>query len=120
MNREKFLAGRELKTVEVELPEFGTVKLRELPDSVRIRDFDYWLRPNGEKLIKARQQDARFKLITLCVVGDDNAPLLNEEDIPRLREFPSPVISRLAEVAMSLSGLSDEDIDGKLKKTSGD
>jgi hypothetical protein len=37
-----------------------------------------------------------------------------------MRQMPSAVVTRLADVAMSLAGLSDEDIGDKLKKTSGD
>lgn len=119
MNREQFLRMRSTKTVSVEIPEFGVVKMRELPESLRVREFDLWLRP-GEKVNKQRQQDARLKIVTLCVVGDDGLPYLTEDDFPQLREMPASVISRLAEVAMNLAGLSDDDIESKLKKTSDD
>jgi hypothetical protein len=54
------------------------------------------------------------------VVGDDGQPYLTEDDFPTMRQMPSAVVTRLADVAMSLAGLSDEDIGDKLKKTSGD
>lgn len=119
MNREQFLTKRATKTVSVEVADFGVVKMRELPESLRVREFDTWLRP-GEKIHKQRQMDARLKIISLCVVGDDGQPYLSEDDFPQLRELPASVVSRLAEVAMSLAGLSDEDIESKLKKTSDD
>lgn len=119
MNREQFLKSRPVKTVEVDVPDFGVVKMRELPESVRVKEFDTWLRP-GDKVHKQRQLDARLKIISLCVCGDDGQPYLTEDDFPQMREMPSGVVSRLAEVAMSLSGLSDEDIEAKLKKTSDD
>jgi hypothetical protein len=74
VNREQFLKARETKIVSVDVPEFGVVKMRELP----------------------------------------------EDDFPTMRQMPSAVVTRLADVAMSLAGLSDEDIEAKLKKTSGD
>lgn len=119
MNREQFLKMRATKTVSVDLQGFGEVKMRELPESLRVREFDTWLRP-GDKIHKQRQLDARLKIISLCVVGDDGEPYLTEDDFPQLREMPASVISRLAEVAMSLAGLSDEDVESKLKKTSDD
>jgi hypothetical protein len=119
MNREQFLRGRTQRIVEVDVLEFGTVKMRELPESVRVREFDLWLRP-GDKINKQRQQDARLKIVSLCVVGDDGQPYLTEEDFPQMREMPSSVVTKLADVAMSLAGLSDDDIESKLKKTSDD
>jgi len=119
MNREQFLKVRESKVVTVDVPDFGPVQMRQLPESVRVREFDLWLRP-GDKVNKQRQQDARLKIVALCVVGDNGQPYLTEDDFPQMRDMPAPVISRLAEVAMSLSGLTDEDIEDKLKKTSDD
>jgi hypothetical protein len=119
VNREQFLKARETKIVSVDVPEFGVVKMRELPESMRVREFDLWLRP-GDKVNKQRQQDARLKIVSLCVVGDDGQPYLTEDDFPQMRQMPSAVVTRLADVAMSLAGLSDEDIGDKLKKTSGD
>jgi hypothetical protein len=119
VNREQFLKARETKIVSVDVPEFGVVKMRELPESMRVREFDLWLRP-GDKVNKQRQQDARLKIVSLCVVGDDGQPYLTEDDFPTMRQMPSSVVTRLADVAMSLAGLSDEDIGDKLKKTSGD
>ncbi len=37
-----------------------------------------------------------------------------------MRQMPSAVISRMADVAMNLAGLNDDDIGDKLKKTSTD
>jgi hypothetical protein len=119
MNREQFLKARETKVVTVDVPDFGPVKMRELPESLRVREFDLWLRP-GDKVNKQRQQDARLKIVSLCVVGDDGQTYLTEDDFPQMRQMPSAVVTRLADVAMSLAGLSDEDIGDKLKKTSGD
>ena len=117
MNREQFLAARQSRIVEVEVTDFGLVKMRELPESLRVREFDLWLRP-GDKVNKQRQQDARLKIVSLCVVGDDGQPYLSEDDFPTMRQMPAAVVTRLADVAMSLAGLSDEDIEAKLKKTS--
>ena len=119
MNREQFLRGRLAKVVEVDVPDFGVVKMRELPESIRVREFDTWLRP-GEKVNRQRQLDARLKIISLCVVGDDGQPYLSDADFPEMRQMPSAVISRMADVAMNLAGLNDDDIGDKLKKTSTD
>lgn len=119
MNREQFLKGRELKVVEAEVPEFGTVRMRELSDSQRVREWELWLRP-GEKVNKQRMQDARLKIVSLCAIDDEGNRFLSDEDFPRLREFPAAVIQRLSEVALSLCGMSDDDIGDKLKKTSSD
>jgi len=93
--------------------------MRELPESIRVREFDTWLRP-GEKVNRQRQLDARLKIISLCVVGDDGQPYLSDADFPEMRQMPSAVISRMADVAMNLAGLNDDDIGDKLKKTSTD
>lgn len=119
MNREQFLKARELKTVEVEVPEWGTVKMRELTDSQKVREWELWLRP-GEKINRQRMQDARLKIIALCAVDDQGNRLVGDEDFPILRDHPAAVIQRLSEVALSLCGLSDDDIGDKLKKTSTD
>ena len=119
LNREQFLAGRKLKTFEIEVPELGTVKLKELSETERVQKFDLWVRP-GDKPSKTRQADSRLKIVTLCVVGDDDKPFLSDADFPVLRAWPAGAITQIVEVAMKCCGLSDDDIDDKLKKTSSD
>ena len=117
LNREQFLSPIECRIVELDLPGKGTVRLRQLPESERIQKYDLWLYPN-DKLDRKRQADSRLKIVALCVVGDDGQTFLTDADFPALRAWPAEMITRIVEVARTLCGLSDEDIDGKLKKTS--
>jgi len=119
MNREQFLKMRATKTVSVDVQGFGEVKMRELPESLRVREFDTWLRP-GDKIHKQRQLDARLKIISLCVVGEGNRPFNNDEGVDFLNQIDAAVISRASSIAMAVLGLSDEDVESKLKKTSDD
>jgi hypothetical protein len=108
------------KTVEVEV-NGCTFKMQGVSDSQRIKEFEFWLRPDGQKLHKVRQAKIRAKIAALAIVDEEgNRPFNNDEGVDYLHEIDAAALSKLSEVATVILGLADEDIEAKLKKTSGD
>ncbi len=108
------------KIVEVEV-NGCTYKMQGMLNSQRSKEFDFWLRPDGEKVHKLRQVKIRAKIVALAIVDEDgNRPFNNDEGVDYLHEIDAAVLSKLGEVATVVLGLADEDIEAKLKKTSDD
>ena len=110
------------KPMEAEVEIAGqTFLMRGLSESARTADWDFWLRPDGEKINKVRQRKIRAKTIALAIVDDEgNRPFNNDEGVDFLNQIDAAVISRASSIAMAVLGLSDDDIESKLKKTSDD
>lgn len=105
LTRDQILAT-ELKTVEIECPEWGgTVRLQELTADVAISLH------NEMKKTKDAGEDSyrglREIAIVHCAVGDDGERLFTPEDIAELRKKSNKVINRLGEAAWDLVGLDD-------------
>lgn len=108
------------KPVEAEVEIAGqTVLMRGISESARTAEWDFWLRPDGEKINKARQRKLRAKTIALAIVDDNgDRPFNNDAGVDFLNQMDAAVITKASAVAMAVLGLSDEDIESKLKKTS--
>lgn len=122
MNREAFLAACEqatgnLKRHRLEIEPFGVVYFQELDDQQRVERWDNWIAPNG-KPDKSRIAVSRVYTIVATVCDESGNQLLKAADIPMLQKLPAAAVSKMAEVAMACCGLSDEDIESKLKKKS--
>lgn len=110
------------KPAEAEVEIAGkTFLLRGVPESLRVVDWDFWLRPDGEKINKARQKRLRAKTLALAIVDDNGErPFNNDEGVEFLHSIDAAIISKASTLAMAILGLSDEDVESKLKKTSDD
>jgi len=110
----------EAKVVEVDINGVA-FKMKGVPDSVRVKEWDFWLRPDGMKLHKARQPKMRAKIVALAIVDDDgHRPFNTDEGVDFLHGIDAATLSKLSDIASSVLGLADEDIEDKLKKTSDD
>ena len=120
MEKMKQALSAKPKVVEVEL-NGCTFKMQGVPDSLRITEFEFWVRPDGQKLHKVRHAKIRAKIVALAIVDEDgNRIFNNDEGVDYLHEIDAASLSKLSEVATVILGLSDEDIEAKLKKTSDD
>lgn len=110
------------KPMEAEVEIAGqTFLMRGISESARTAEWDFWLRPDGEKVNKVRQRKIRAKTIALAIVDDNgNRPFNTDEGVDFLHQIDAAVITKASTIAMAVLGLSDEDIESKLKKTSDD
>lgn len=113
--REQLLSPRQRRVVAVTIDGME-VQLRELYESERT-EFDLWIRDAKGQVRPSRMKDTRLKLIQLTVVEKDGSLAFTEDDFDAMRQWPSRLTSGLAERAMKLSGLSDDDLEGEIKNS---
>lgn len=89
-------------------------RVREMRESERT-EFDFWMRDSKGKVSNKKLAESRIKLITLCLCDEGLHLLFDEKDFDAIREWPARITSKLAEVCMRLSGLSDDDLDDEVK-----
>ena len=110
LNRESILGSDDLKSVEVEVPEWG--------GAVWVRTMTATQRDAFEaQQIREPFRDVRARLAVATVCDSHGELLFTEADIPALSRKSGKALDRVFAVATKLSGLSKEDIDD-LKKSS--
>ena len=107
LNRESILKAEDLKTVDVDVPEWG--------GSVRIATMTGRGRQEYFQAIAAKGDESRKDLyatrIVSCAVDDAGAPLFKISDIPELTKKSSVPLNRLFEAAAELNGLTQKAVD---------
>jgi hypothetical protein len=112
LSRDDILNADDLETREVDVPEWGgSVLVRGLTG--RERDA-YETSLTTERQTKAGVQrgvdldNVRAKLIARCVVDEDGQRLFKDQDIAALGAKSAVALNRVYDVALELSGLTDE------------
>ncbi|MBF0438305.1 MAG: hypothetical protein HQL93_04200 [Magnetococcales bacterium] len=104
LNREQILDAVDLKTVAVDIPEWG--------GSVNIRTFTGAVRDEFMTTMKEKQNgpvvDASALLVSLSVVGDDGQRLFSKADLTTINGKSGLVIGRLANEIMKLNQMGPE------------
>ena len=109
IDRSAILAAQDLKTEDVDMPEWGgSVRVREFSATALLRFWDACRDAEGE-LLRDRVQPA---LLARTVVGEDNEPMFNDADIGLLMTKSAAAVGRLFLVAKRLNGIGEaaEDI----------
>lgn len=64
------------------------------------------------RALKGKTKSLRSLVFVKAVVHPDNlGPMFTERDIPRLEKQPAGIISRVADKAFDLAGMSDKDVE---------
>lgn len=100
------LLSIKLKTKDVELPEYGTIRIRELTG--RQRDTFEFDAAKGQK----RDNDfrkMRAKMVAASVVSEDGALMFVESDVEEVNEkVPAQVLDLLFTEILSFNNMSKE------------
>lgn len=112
LSREQILGADDRKVEDVPVPEWGgAVRVRALSGS----DRDAYeagivqIRSDGSRNFSLR--NARARLVSLAVIGEDGERLFSEVDLEALGDKSAVALERVFDVARSLSGLAEEDIE---------
>jgi hypothetical protein len=117
LNREQILTANDLRTEEVQVPEWGgAVLVRGMTGAERDRYEATVVQQNG-KSTKVNMRNARARLVVMTVVDEDGKHLFSEADIESLSEKNAAALDRIFSVASRLSGIGDKDLD-ELSKNS--
>lgn len=124
LNFEQIIAADDIKTVDVEVPEWGgTIRLRSLTgaerdqfeaDSVEID------KKTGQP-IPLPPKNFRAKLIAKCAVKEDGTLLFTSKmSVEALGNKSASVLTRLAFECQKLNGMTEEDVEEAVEDFEGD
>jgi hypothetical protein len=110
LTRDAILAAEDVKTEEVNVPEWGgSVLVRGMTGRERDEfEASMIVRAGGQTVPDIR--NGRAKLVARCVVGDDGQPLFTRDDVTALGEKSASALARVFDVASRLSGLTEDDV----------
>ena len=121
LTKEQILSAQDVKPVSVKVPEWGgTVYVRPMSAG----DRDRWegdLLDRAEKRkesITAATENLRSVFLAKCLCDEAGELLFGAEDVKALARKNYKPIDRVYEVAQTLNGLSDADVE-ELEKNSG-
>jgi hypothetical protein len=107
LKREQILKANDLKTIEVDVPEWGgSVIVRTMTGEAR-QNFQESINSPKGKLPKNMLES----LVVATVVDDSGEPLFEHDDIAELKKKSSIALNRVFEAAAELNGLTDKSID---------
>lgn len=115
LSRDQILDAVDLKTEEVQVPEWGgSVLVRGLNGTERDAYENGLIRMEGQSA-KSNLLNMRAKLVALCLVDEKGGRLFADTDIRALGRKSAAALERVYEVAARLSGLAtpEHDADGE-------
>lgn len=103
LTREVFLSKRELRRIQVDIPEWG--------ESVWVRELNAKQRGEVEMAFTSgdhnRVAGVRAAVVTMCTVNDEGVPMFKPGDQPAIAEMSGSVIDRIFSAALKVSGLGE-------------
>jgi hypothetical protein len=111
LSKNEIFAADDRKTEDVEVPEWGgTVRLRGLTGSERDR-----YEASTQKLVNGKPvqdlRNFRARLVALSAINEDGTLMFEQNEVAALANRSSAALSRLFDVACSLSGITDDDVE---------
>jgi hypothetical protein len=106
LTKEQILKANDLKTIEIDVPEWGgSVKVQTMTGSAR-QQFQEALNVPKGKLPKNMME----ALLVATLIDDKGGPLFSADDVAELAKKSSLAIQRVWEVAADLNGLTDKSV----------
>jgi len=115
LTRDEILNAEDRQTLEVPVPEWGgSVLVRGLSGTERDQYEESLIRWRGGQgrnvAAVPALANARAKLVSLAVVGEDGGRLFSDRDVVALGEKSAAALERVFDVASKLSGLQAGDV----------
>lgn len=124
-SRDMILSIDDLKTEDVEVPEWGvTVRVREMTGSERGL-FEKTIskvstRPDGSTNVEMDAQNIRVQLCAMTMVDEEGNRLFGDMELKALGGKSAKAIQRVFDVASRLSGISDDSVEDEMEKSQAD
>jgi hypothetical protein len=120
LNRDQILQVKDLKTQQVEVPEWGgAVIVRCLTGAAR-DSFEASLVDGKGKSRAEGLVNLRARLVALSVVDEEGNPLFTEADIAALGKKSAAALDRIFEAAQRLNRLAQTDVETLAKNSEPD
>lgn len=110
LNREAILAAEDLRSVDVDVPEWGgTIRVRMLTGA----EMDQFMATVQQHQVNGKidPKTLRARLVILTAVDEDGARLFTDDDLDALQGKSHAAIARVFGEAQHLNGLSDDDVE---------
>lgn len=107
-NLESFLKPIDLQEWTGEIRGIGVVRMKQLSASRYSNEFQDWMNPGGKKNDE-RSKKGWSKLVTLCVVDENDKPVMSEEHVDVIEQMPPDVKAKLHRQALVVHGLIESD-----------
>lgn len=123
LTKEQILKVKDIETRTVSVPEWGGDVLVRGMTGIERDAFEAKILDQSGKKTKVNLQNARARLVAITVVDENGNRLFTENEIVLLGTKSATALSRVYDVAASLSGISDDDIEellGNSEATTGD
>lgn len=119
LTKEQIQAAKDRHNKDVEIEEWGgTVRLRTLTGRER-EEYENFLQARRKgKMINL--MGAKCELLLRCIINEDGKPMFDRADLAWMNEKSAKATGLLFDVAMSMNGLSREDIDELVGNSEGD
>lgn len=117
LGRTAVLAVADVPEEDVHVPEWGGwVKVRGLSGKQR-DDFEKSIMVGKGRDRSVNLSNMRAKLVSRTVVDEEGGLLFGEADVPALGEKSAVALQRIVDVALRLSGLTEQDEEELLKNS---
>ena len=111
LTREAILAAQDVKTQDVEVPEWGgDVRIRSFTAAQRDDFMAAVIKEDG----KIESRAYRTKLLARCMTGDDGTPLLSEEELGTRNPV---IVDRLFAIADRLNAAGEAQVKVAVKNS---
>lgn len=112
LSAEQILGADDLSYEDVSVPEWGgTVRVRELPGTERDKFESQFVGKDGASIRAEGLEGFRSRLAAAAIVDKDGKVLFRSAaETKRLGEKSAAALTRVCDVAVRLSKLSDEDV----------
>ena len=112
LNKSEILSQDDLKTEDVQIPEWGGawVRVRTLNASERDHFEASTVQRNGKK-VTTNLENIRARLCLLCMIDEEGNRLFDEGDTFPLGGKSASALDRIFTVAQKLNGLRDSDVE---------
>jgi hypothetical protein len=106
LTKDQILEASDLKTTEVEVPEWGgSVMVRTMTGSDRDAFEATLITTLEDGTRKPNMANMRTKLVALTLVGSDGSLLFSVDDVERLALKSAAALERVFDAAQTLNGL---------------
>lgn len=111
LSREQILEAKDLTYRELSVPEWGgDVRIKMLTGAERDEFESSTVEMKGNKPTQ-NLKNLRARLVLLCLVDSDGAPMLSRSDVGRLGQKSAAALERVFQACMDHNGMSDKDIE---------
>jgi len=118
VGREAFMKPTVRRYRNIDIDGFGLVRIQSLNER-EWAEFEMSAVASKGGIIRKRVEDARRRLIALCVVDEEGHRILSNADVPSLENLDGSVAAHLFDACQKHCGFEDNEIEDLVKNSEG-